>query len=165
MVVVTTLGPPELPPPMVRVTTFEVETPVTDAEMKVDGLPVATAAVSEVVNVEPGMLPEAAAEITLEEIDAAAVIGQVVVVSTIVSVTRMVRKSSVGSVERAVESAGQFVMVAAHEIMVRTDVVRTVRVVSPPEVPFLTGPSTPVGLPVPEATLEPAVIVAVELWR
>ena len=63
--------------------------------------------------------------------EAAAVMGQTVDVRMMVSVTRTVDRASLGRPDRAWESAGQFVMVAAHEVMVRTEVANTVRVVSP----------------------------------
>jgi hypothetical protein len=73
---------------------------------------------------------------TLDETDAASETGQVTVVRTTVSVTRTVERASGGRVVRSSGLAGQSVMVAAHEVIVRTDVVLTVMVVTPPVVPF-----------------------------
>lgn len=88
----------------------------------------------------PVIPPVAAAERTLEEMAWAAVTGQMVVASWMVSVTKRVEICS-GAVEaslaREAELAGQLVILGAQLRTVRMEVVRTVRVVnSSPEVPF-----------------------------
>jgi hypothetical protein len=169
MVVVTTLPLPlplPLPPPRVMVATRSVVTSLTEAEVVV--LAADRAAVSEAVRVEPTMPPVEATDWMLEEIDSAAVTGQMVVARTMVSVTSTVERASAGRVERWEASAGQSVMVAAQEVMVRTEVVRTVRVVRPPAaaVVLFASANTSVATAVPEgAALPSAVMAAVEFWR
>lgn len=76
---------------------------------------------------------------TLCEMEEASVTGQIVSVRTIVSVTRTVERASAGSEESSAALVGQLVMVGAHEVTVRTAVVRTVRVVSPAAVAVAFG--------------------------
>lgn len=76
---------------------------------------------------------------TLREMEEASVTGQIVSVRTIVSVTRTVERASAGSEESSAALVGQLVMVGAHEVTVRTAVVRTVRVVSPAAVAVALG--------------------------
>lgn len=89
--------------------------------------------VVEAASVTPVMPPVAATEMTLEETASAAVTGQIVVASWMVSVTRTVEICS-GEPEarlvREAELAGQLVTEAAQLRTVRIDVVRTVIVVS-----------------------------------
>jgi len=70
-----------------------------------------------------------ATETTEDEIEAAAVTGQNVVVRAMTSVTTMVLRASGGRDDRADASAGHCVTVAAQLVIVRMEVVRTVRVV------------------------------------
>ena len=111
--------------------TPEGDTPIAEPE----GTSVAKAAALDVeaASVTPVMPPVAATERTLEEMASAAVTGQIVVLSSTVSVTRTVDTFS-GAVEarslREAELAGQLVTEAAQLRTVRTEVVSTVRVVS-----------------------------------
>lgn len=84
--------------------------------------------VCEGMSVFPVMPPVAAIDRMLEETDSAAVTGQMVVESSIVSVTKVVDTPSGKFVGTAV-LAGQFAIVAAQLTTVWTDVVTTVRVV------------------------------------
>jgi hypothetical protein len=160
MVVVTTLPPPPLPPPpRVMVATISVVTSLTDAEV------VVMAAVEEAVRVEPTIPPVEATDRMLEEMDEASETGHVVTARTTVSVTTTVERESAGRVEILDESAGQSVTVAAQEMIVRTEVVMTVMVVSPPAaaVVLLALTSTSLATPVPDAAAEESpVMVAVE---
>jgi hypothetical protein len=139
IVVVTTRGPsfpmpePEPPPPRVIVTALTVVIVAIDVEVTVRVLTTSTV----LVNVWPVIPPVEAAAMTLDWMDSAAVTGQTVVVSTMVSVISTVDRASLGRADRAALFAGQLVMVAAHEVTVRTEVVRTVRVVRPAAVPLV----------------------------
>jgi hypothetical protein len=89
------------------------------------------------VRVLPVMIPLEASSMTLDEMEGTAVTGHTVSVSTMVSVTITVESASVGKVDRSSVFAGQSMTSGAHWIMVRTDVVDTVRVVIPAPVPFV----------------------------
>lgn len=78
------------------------------------------------------MRPDEWAATTLDEMEATAVTGHTVEVSTTTSVTMIVERASAGKLARSLVLVGQLVMVAAHEVMVWINVVFTVSVVSPP---------------------------------
>lgn len=126
--------PPPWPPPRVMVTILEVTMVAIDVWVTVEAARVVWVVLPFLLWVSVGypLNPVLdACERAADEMDAAAVMGQIVVVRMTVSVTRTVDRASLGRLDRAWESAGQFVMVAAHEVMVRTEVASTVRVVSP----------------------------------
>lgn len=90
----------------------------------------------------------AAAEMMLEEMDSAAVTGQMVVVRAMVSVRRMVDTCSGAELARFVREAGlagQFVMLGAQLRTVWVDVARTIRVVSCSSLPEDAGVSVSSG--------------------
>ena len=126
--------PPPWPPPRVMVTILEVTMVAIDVWVTVEAARVVWVVFPFLVWVRVGkpLKPVLdACERAADEMEAAAVMGQTVDVRMMVSVTRTVDRASLGSPDRPWESAGQFVMVAAHEVMVRTEVANTVRVVSP----------------------------------
>lgn len=89
-----------------------------------------------------------AAEMMLEEMDSAAVMGQTVVVRATVSVRRIVETCSGAELARLVRAAGlagQLVMLGAQLRIVRVEVVRTVRVVSCSSLLDGVGLSAPAG--------------------
>lgn len=124
---------------------------------ELDGTPVAKADDLDVVatRVTPVIPPVAATEMTLEDTASAAVTGQIVVASWMVSVTTIVETCS-GAVEarlvRDAELAGQSVTLAAQLRTVRIEVVRTVSVVSSSaEAVVLFGCSSGTAVADPEA--------------
>lgn len=128
-------------------------------------VPVPAVAPALAVMVVPVMIPLEASPSTLDDTDGTAVTGQTTVVKTTVSVTTTVLRASLGMVARSSDLVGQLVTVAAHEVMVRTEVVETVRVVLPlslslPLLPLLEVVATG-SLAAVEEALSVAVAVAV----
>jgi hypothetical protein len=85
------------------------------------------------------MRPSEASDRTLEEIEGTAVTGQTVSVRMMTSVTVVVPRASLGKLTRSSVLEGQSMTSGRHEVMVRTEVVDTVRVVSPETLSVVSG--------------------------
>jgi ethanolamine transporter EutH len=108
--------------------------------------------VADSVKVLPVMRPLEASSRTLDEMEGTAVTGQTVSVRMTVSVTVAVVRDSLGRLAMSSVFAGQSVTTGRHEVMVRIEVVDTVRVVTAPAVP-LVGRGAAVVTPVPKGTV------------
>lgn len=151
LIVLVTTRPPPLPlplplppPPRVMVTTLVVVMVATEVSVETEALTLAVSvavavAVGWVRVLPPVMMPLETSSMMLEETEGTAVTGQTTSVRTIVSVTMTVERASVGKSEKSSVLVGQSMTSGAHEVMVRTDVVDTVRVVMPVLVPLVVG--------------------------
>ena len=84
----------------------------------------------------------------------------ILVVSTMTSVTISVARASEGKLERSSVLAGQSMTSGAHEVMVRTDVVERVKVVVPAPAALVTRVGEPEETPVDSKEFAMAVLLS-----